>query len=88
MAYDPPDIVIPDLSRRVKIEGVTVHIKIYRLEPDPNWALVVFSEDGFCTIWDELFTTETLAFAAFESTVQDDGMVSFLADGNEEATIH
>ena len=35
-----PNIVSSDLSRTVAVDGVTVVVNIYRLEGDPQWALL------------------------------------------------
>jgi hypothetical protein len=37
---------------------VTVDIKIYRLEHDPQWALEVINDEGTSTVWDALFDTD------------------------------
>lgn len=52
-----------------------------------EWALVVISGDGIFTIWDQLFETEDDALMAFEAAAQDEGMASFLDDG-ETSTLH
>lgn len=57
------------------------------LEPSMEWALVVISGDGIFTIWDQLFETEDDALMAFEAAAQDEGMASFLDDG-ETSTLH
>jgi hypothetical protein len=72
-----PNIVISGLSRTVTIDHVTVEVQIYRLEHDPQWALEVINDEGTSTVWDVLFDTDEEAFAAFELTVEEEGMEAF-----------
>jgi hypothetical protein len=81
------DIAFSELSGCITRDDITVNVQIYRLKPNPEWALVVISGDGICTIWDQLFESEDEAFAAFEVAAQDEGMASFLDDG-ESTTLH
>ena len=38
----------------------------------------VINENGTSTVWDELFDTDSAAYAAFQSTVEEEGMSAFL----------
>lgn len=40
------------------------------------------------TVWDDLFDSEAEALAAFESTVKEEGIASFLDDGSDTETVH
>jgi hypothetical protein len=72
-----PDIVVSGLSRSVTIDTVTVEVQIYRPEPESQWALEVVNDIGTSTAWDTLFDTDAEAFAAFELTVEEEGMGAF-----------
>ena len=77
-----PNLVTSGLSRTVEIDGVTVHVNIYRLEDDPQWALEVVNAEGTSTVWDAVFDTDEEAFVAFQLTVEEEGMEAFLDRGN------
>jgi hypothetical protein len=88
MTEPDPNIIYSDLCRAVTVDDVTVEVKIYRLEHDPKWALEVVNEAGTSTVWDDLFETDTQAYAAFCATLQE-GMETFLDDDTEGwTTIH
>ena len=74
----PPNIVTSGLSRTVTVDGVTVVVNIYRVEDDPQWALEVVNEVGTSTVWEAPFDTDEEAFAAFQLTVDEEGMEAFL----------
>ena len=82
MADRNPNIVSSGLSRTVTVDGVTVVVNIYRLEHDPQWALEVVNEVGSSTVWEALFDTDKEAFAAFQLTVEEEGMEAFLDHTN------
>jgi hypothetical protein len=84
---DDPGIIYSDLCRTITLDGITVDVHIYRLEHDPKWALEVANEAGNSTLWDDLFETDTEAYAAFSATVQEEGLQTFLDDGDFE-TLH
>ena len=77
-----PNIVTSGLSRTVTQQGVQVEVLIYRLEHDPMWALEVVNEQGTSTVWDDLFDTDDAAFAAFQLTLDEEGMDAFFDRGN------
>lgn len=83
---DPP-IVVSDLSRSVTIDEVTVRVEIYRIAHDRGWQLEVVNELGTSTVWDDLFGTDQDALEAFEQTVTDEGIETFL-DGDDAETLH
>nr|AGU11719.1 hypothetical protein [uncultured organism] len=91
MSDPDPDIIYSDLCRTVTLDGITVELKIYRVEHDPRWALEVVNETGTSTVWDDLFETDTDASEAFLATVQEEGMETFLDDEDDEGhgqTLH
>jgi hypothetical protein len=47
----------------------------------------VVNESGNATLWDSLFDTDQDALTAFEETVIDEGIETFLDDGDVE-TLH
>lgn len=77
-----PNIVHSSLTGLVTRDGITVDVQIYRLEHDPKWALEVINEDRTSTTWDDLFDRDDEAFAAFEKTVEDEGIETFLDNAN------
>ena len=77
-----PNIVTSGLSRTVTVDGVTVVVKIYRLEHDPQWVLEVVNEVGTSTVWEAPFDTDEEAFGAFQLTVEEEGMEAFLDHTN------
>ena len=82
MSDRDPNIVHSGFSRSVTVDGVTVDVKIYRLEHDPQWSLEVVNEEGTSIVWDCLFDTDDEAFAAFQLTVEEEGMGAFLDNDN------
>lgn len=82
MADRDPNIVTSGLSRAVTVDGVTVVVNIYRLEDDPQWALEVVNEVGSSTVWEAPFDTDEEALAAFQLTVEEEGMEAFLDRSN------
>ena len=82
MSDREPNILYSSLGRMLTIDGVTVDVKIYRLEHDPQWALEVVNDEGTSIVWDELFDTDDEAYAAFQLTVEEEGMRAFLDDDN------
>lgn len=77
-----PNIVHSGLSGAVSKDGVTVKVLIYRLENDPSWSLEVVNSVGTSIVWDDLFATDDDAFAEFQRTADQEGMQSFLDNGN------
>ena len=77
-----PNIVHSGLSGTVSKDGVTVKVFIYRLENDPNWSLEVVNSADTSIVWDDRFATDDEAFAEFQRTVDQEGMRSFLDNGN------
>jgi hypothetical protein len=54
-------------------------------------SLEVVNEARTSTVWDELFETDTEAYAAFTATVREEGMAAFLDDEDDEGhgqTLH
>ena len=82
MADRDPNIITSGLSRTISKDGSTVEVLIYRLEHDPMWALEVVNEQGTSTVWDDPFDTDDEAFAAFQLTLDEDGMDAFFDRGN------
>lgn len=82
MSDREPNILYSSLGRMLTIDGVTVDVKIYRLEHDPQWALEVVNDEGTSIVWDQLFDTDDEAYAAFQLTVEEEGMRAFLDDDN------
>jgi hypothetical protein len=82
MASRDPNIVRSGLSGPVTEQGMTVDVRIYRLEDQPGWSLEVVDSTATSTVWDELFETDELAFTEFRRTVLEEGMGVFIDRGN------
>jgi hypothetical protein len=82
MASRDPNIVRSGLSGPITEQGITVDVRIYRLEEQPGWSLDVVDSTGASTVWDELFETDELAFTEFRRTVVEEGMGAFVDRGN------
>ena len=65
-------------GKSITHDGVSVEICIYRLDTEPSWSLEVVNFAGTSTVSDDLFPTDEAAFAEFEHTVAEEGMVAFL----------
>ena len=77
-----PTIVESGLSRSITLHGVTVEVRIYRLESDAQWALEVVNDHGTSTVWDTQFDTDEDAFVAFQLVVEEEGIETFLDHDN------
>ena len=82
MASRDPNIVRSGLSGPITDQGITVDVRIYRLEDQPGLSLDVVDSTGTSTVWDELFETDELAFTEFRQTVVEEGMGVFVDRGN------
>jgi hypothetical protein len=82
-----PNIITSSLSRTVTVDGVTVEVRIFRLEQDQHWLLEVVNEFGNSTVWDDVFETDKAASAAFEVALAHEGIETFL-DGGDAPTLH
>ncbi|MGY6551413.1 MAG: hypothetical protein ACXIT4_05895 [Erythrobacter sp.] len=66
----------------ITLEGVTVDVKIYKLEGDPQWTLEVINEQETWIVWDSLFDSDDEVYAVFQLVVEDEGMQAFLDEDN------
>lgn len=88
MADTDPDIVESPLSQTVTVDGVTVQVRIFKLEEDDGWTLEVTNESGTSTVWEDPFPTDADAFEAFQRAVEAEGIETFLDDEEGWTTIH
>lgn len=84
---DPPIIDSP-LSQAVTVDGVTVQVRIFKLEEDDGWTLEVVNESGTSTVWEDPFPADADAFGAFQRAVEEEGIETFLDDEEGWTTIH
>ena len=77
-----PNLVTSGLSRRVTQDDVTVDLCIYRLETKTEWSLEVVNLAGTSFVWDDTFLSDEAADEEFLRTVAEEGMATFLDDGN------
>ena len=82
MSERDPNIITSGLSGHVTEDGITVEVKIYRLEHDPKWALEVVNDKGTSIVWDLLFDSDDEALAAFNLTLEEEGMGAFADQSN------
>jgi hypothetical protein len=66
------------------VGGICVNVQIFRLDFFHLWALEIVTERGGSLVWDELFTTDEEALAAFETGTEKSGVAGFLADAHWE----
>lgn len=84
-----PTIIDSALSQTVTVDGVTVQVRIFKLEEDDGWTLEVINESGTSTVWEDPFAADTDAFEAFQRAVEIEGIETFLDDDAEGwTTIH
>ena len=69
-----PKIINSPLSGSFTEGGITVDVRIYRLE-DTKWSLEVIDSEGSSIVWDDLFDTDEAARAEFERIVAEQGLV-------------
>lgn len=79
-----PKLIDSKHSGYVTRDGVTVELCIYRLE-HTKWTLEVVDAEGNSTVWEEEFESEDDAFAEFERTVRESGMLEFLPTASKHA---
>lgn len=77
-----PNLVTSGLSGTFAKDGVTVEVNIVRLEHEKLWSLEVVNAKGTSTVWDELFPSDEEAYAEFERTISEEGIATFLDQGN------
>ena len=57
-------------------------MSIIRLEGETEWSLEVVNYKNTSIVWDDLFTSDEQAYAEFERTVAEEGMRTFLDQGD------
>jgi hypothetical protein len=83
-----PEIKSSPLCRSVTDDGITVRVAIYRLAGnDGGWSLEVVNQEGTSIVWDDVFATDTEAFAEFQKTLEAEGILTFL-DGPSKQRMH
>jgi hypothetical protein len=82
-----PTVTYSDLCGTLTVDGITVDVQIYRLGQDAQWVLEVVNIAGSSTVWDDPFETDRDALSAFEQVVIEEGIETFLDNGNAE-TLH
>ena len=76
------NLVTSSRSGIVTTDGVMVEVCIVRLENEKQWTLEVVNAAGTSTVWDETFPSDDVAYAEFQRTVADEGIQTFLDQGN------
>jgi hypothetical protein len=70
-----PQIIKSPLSRVIEEGGVSVDVRICRLE-NTGWSLEILAEDGTSTMWDDLYSDE-IALAEALKAIKENGIRSF-----------
>ncbi|NRP73003.1 hypothetical protein ILFOPFJJ_03902 [Ensifer psoraleae] len=79
MAENEQQYEFSEFSGEFVDDGVMVIIGIYRpAGTNGDWTLEVVDQEGYSTVWDDLFATDREAFEEFLATIQRDGIRSFL----------
>jgi uncharacterized protein len=81
-----PQIIDSPLSRVVEEDGVSVEVRIYRLE-NTEWSLEILAKNGTSTVWDDLFASDEVALVEALKAIKEDGIRSF-SKGNPDKTLH
>lgn len=71
-----PEVIDSKHSGVITRDGVTIELRIYRLE-ETKWTLEVVDAEGTSTVWDNDFDTDDDALAEFEHSVRESGMLEF-----------
>jgi uncharacterized protein len=72
---ETPQIIKSPLSRVVEEGGVSVDVRICRLD-NTGWSLEIVAENGTSTVWGDLFSDE-IALAEALKAIKEDGIRSF-----------
>lgn len=75
-----PELIESPLGRSIVQDGVRLTINIVRIATEPGWSLEVVNERGTSTVWNDLFTTDREADAAFREALAEEGVQAFLDD--------
>ena len=81
-----PQIIKSPLSRVIEEGGVSVDVRICRLE-DTEWSLEIVANDGNSTVWNDLFPSDEDALAEALKSIGEDGIRSF-SEGAPDAAVH
>jgi uncharacterized protein len=81
-----PKIIDSPLSRIVEEDGISVDVRICRLE-DTEWSLEIVAIDGNSTVWNDLFPSDEDALAEALKSIGEDGIRSF-SEGAPDAAVH
>jgi hypothetical protein len=79
-------IIDSPLSRIVEEDGISVDVRICRLE-DTEWSLEIVANDGNSTVWNDLFPSDEDALAEALNSIGEDGIRSF-SEGAPDAAVH
>ena len=73
-----PEVIMSPLCREISSDGTSIQVDIYSLEDRDGWQLEVIDETGASTVWDELFETDQAALDEVLTTIEKEGIRSFL----------
>jgi len=82
MTNKTPNLNTSSLSCDFSQDGVLVKLSIYCIEGTDEWSLEVINESGTSIVWDDIFTSDADAYAAFLEVVAEEGMSAFADSGN------
>lgn len=77
-----PNIVNSSMSRKIKQDGITFDVQIYKIEGTGEWSLDVVTPDGTSVVWDDLFIDDEVAFQEAVNTIRSEGALAFQNGGD------
>ena len=78
-----PNLITSGYSKHITQDGITIELCIYCLEDKlDEWTLEVVNYKGTSIVWDDVFSTDDAAYVEYKRTVRDEGMKTFLDNGN------
>ncbi|RYE51834.1 MAG: hypothetical protein EOP21_00290 [Hyphomicrobiales bacterium] len=84
-----PKITISPLSQSFARDGLTVDVKIYRVEGSEDWTLEVVDGENNSVVWTEPFASDQEAWDEFVSGVATLGLAALMdPDDIQEITVH
>ena len=73
------EIEFSPLGGRITRDGYTVQVHIYRFaSSEDEWTLEVVDHEEGHTVWEDTFADDQVAYEAFEQTLNEDGIRSFV----------
>ena len=78
MAEAEPELIYSPLCRKLRRQGLTFKVSIYRGEDEDAWLLELEAPTGGSTVWDDRFTSDADALNEAVEALDRDGVAEFL----------